>query len=72
METQSYVGLAYTLQTVAIATLVFALFALIPKLDYQLKLSKLPIFGGTTGGEKQRQIFLKTGKQMYSDGYKKV
>lgn len=72
METQSYAGLAHTLQTVAIATLVFAVFALIPKFDYQLKLSKLPIFGGTTRGEKQRQIYLKSGKQMYHDGYKKV
>jgi hypothetical protein len=72
METQSYAGLAHTLQTVAIATLIFAVCAFIPKLDYRLKLAKLPVFGASSSGEKQRQIYIKSAKQMYSDGYKKV
>lgn len=71
METQSYAGLTHTLQTVAIATLIFALCACIPKLDYRLKLAKLPVFGASSS-EKQRQLYIKSAKQIYSDGYKKV
>jgi hypothetical protein len=72
METQSYAGLAHTLQTVAIATLIFAVCAFIPKLDYRLKLAKLPLFGASSSGEKQRQIFIKSARDIYNDGYKKV
>jgi hypothetical protein len=72
METQSYAGLSHTLQTVAIATLIFAVCAFIPKLDYRLKLAKLPLFGASSSGEKQRQIFIKSAREIYNDGYKKV
>lgn len=71
MEVQ-YSGLAHTLQTVAIATLVFAACALLPKLNYRSKMAKLPVFGGQASGEKQRQTFLFNAKKIYLDGYEKA
>lgn len=71
MEIQ-YTGLAHTLQTAAIAALIFAVCALLPKLNYKSQLARLPVFGGSAGGEKQRQAYLKSAKRMYSDGYEKV
>jgi hypothetical protein len=36
-----------------------------------LKLAKLPLFGASSSGEKQRQIFIKSAREIYNDGYKK-
>lgn len=71
MEVQ-YSGLAHTLQTAAIAVLIFVICAYIPKLNYKSQLAKLPVFGGPTSGEKQRQHFLYHAKTIYLEGYKKV
>lgn len=71
MEIQ-YTGLAHTLQTAAIAVLIFAVCALVPKLNYKSQLAKLPVFGGPTSGEKQRQNFLLHAKKIYFEGYEKV
>ncbi|KAF2622679.1 cytochrome P450 monooxygenase-like protein, partial [Macroventuria anomochaeta] len=70
MELQ-YTGLAHTIQTAAIAALLFAACALLPKLNYRSHLAKLPVFGGSASGEKQRQAYLNSAKKMYLDGYEK-
>lgn len=70
MEAQ-YLGLAHTLQTAAIAALIFAACALLPKLNYRSQLSKLPVFGAEASGEKQRQVFLQHAKRIYREGYVK-
>lgn len=71
MEIQ-YTGVTHTLQTAALAALIFAACALLPKLNYRSHLAKLPVFGGPAGGEKQRQAFLNSARKMYSDGYEQV
>ncbi|KAF9698203.1 hypothetical protein EKO04_003691 [Ascochyta lentis] len=70
MEIQ-YTGLSHTLQTAAIAALIFAVCTLLPKLNYRSQLAKLPVFGGPASGEKQRQAYLTSAKKMYLDGYEK-
>ncbi|KAJ4994467.1 cytochrome P450 [Stagonosporopsis vannaccii] len=70
MEIQ-YTGVAHTLQTAAIAALIFAVCALLPKLNYRSQLAKLPVFGGPASGEKQRQAYLNSAKKIYLDGYEK-
>ena len=67
-----YLGLAHTLQTAAIAALIFAACALVPKLNYKSQLSKLPVFGAEASGEKQRQVYLQHAKRIYLEGYAKV
>ena len=71
MEEQ-HVELAHILQTAAVAALLFAVCALLPKLNYRSHLTKLPVFGGPASGEKQRQAYLYSAKKMYLDGYVKV
>src|SRR5690242_38541 len=71
MEIQ-YTSFAHTLQTAAIAALIFAACALLPKFNYRSQLAKLPVFGGSASGEKQRQAYLKSAKKMYLEGYEKV
>jgi len=72
MDFQTLAGLAHTLQTAAIATLVFAACTYIPKLQQRVQLWRLPCFSGSIGGEKYRQGYLKSAKDLYSEGYQKV
>jgi hypothetical protein len=72
METQTLAGLLHTMQTVAIAALVFAVCAYFPKLRRQSQLGKLPSLSGLETGEKQRQAYLASAKNIYEDGYAKV
>jgi hypothetical protein len=71
MEIQ-YTGLSHTLQTAAVAALIFTVCALLPKLNYRSQLAKLPVFGRPASGEKQRQAYLSCGKKMYREGYEIV
>ncbi|KAJ4317019.1 hypothetical protein N0V94_005160 [Neodidymelliopsis sp. IMI 364377] len=66
-----YKELWHALQTAAVAALVLAVCALLPKLKHHLKLSKLPVLGGSASSEKQRQKFMASAKEMYMDGYTK-
>jgi hypothetical protein len=72
MEFQNLAGLAYTLQTAAIAALIFAACAYVPKFKYRAQLAKLPVFSGANGGEKHRQGYLNSAKVLYNEGYQKV
>ncbi|PVH90932.1 ent-kaurene oxidase [Periconia macrospinosa] len=71
METQLFAIPTYTAQTFVFASVVFAIFACLPVLDYRIKLSKLPVIGVHSSGEKQRQFFLTSAKKIYTDGYRK-
>lgn len=72
MALQTFEGLFHTLQTAAVAVLIFAVCAYIPKFQYKAQLAKLPVFGGSGSGEKQRQTYLTSSKKLYDEGYKKV
>jgi hypothetical protein len=72
MKVQAFAGLAHTLQTAAVAALIFAVCVCIPKLKHRAQLSKLPVFERAESGEKRRQAYLTSAKGWYSEGYKKV
>ncbi|KAH7090346.1 ent-kaurene oxidase [Paraphoma chrysanthemicola] len=71
MEFQTFSGLAHTLQTAAVAALIFAVCACIPKLTYRAKLASLPTLGQSNSGEKHRQNYLSSAKSIYKEGYQK-
>ncbi|KAH9874985.1 hypothetical protein J1614_004473 [Plenodomus biglobosus] len=72
MELQTYAGFSHTLQTIAIATLVFALCTYLPKLKAKAQLAKLPsLLDSALIGENQRQAYLKSSRKMYMEGYQK-
>lgn len=64
MGFQTLAGLAHTLQTAAIAALIFAACAYIPKLKYRSQLSKLPTLSSVG--------YLTSAKEKYMEGYQKV
>lgn len=72
MEFQAFAGATHTLQTLAAAVLVFAICAYLPKLQYRSQVAKLPLFGTTSAGEKQRKEYIASSKQIYIGGYQKV
>jgi hypothetical protein len=72
METSTLAGLSHTMQTVAIAALIFAVCAYFPKLQRKSQLGKLPVLGGLETGEKKRQVFLASARKIYEEGYAKV
>jgi hypothetical protein len=72
METQTFARLSHTLQTAAIAVLIFAVCAYLPKLKNKSQLRRLPALGDAGTGEKQRQSFLASAKNMYQEGNAKV
>ena len=69
MKLLIYVGITYTLQTAAIAALVFVLFTFAPKLKQQFQLAKIPALSKSKDA---RTGLLKSVKEIYIDGYKKV
>ncbi|KAI8934908.1 hypothetical protein NX059_008578 [Plenodomus lindquistii] len=70
MELQTYAGFSHSLQTAAIAVLIFALCAYLPRLKVNSQLAKLPSLYASMG-EEHRQAFLKSSRNMYKEGYKK-
>jgi hypothetical protein len=72
VDVQTLAGLTHTLQTAAIAALVIAACAYVPKLRYRVQLAKLPAFEESTKGEKRYQSYLQSAADMYRDGYQKV
>jgi hypothetical protein len=72
METSTLAGLSHTMQTVAIAALIFAVCAYFPKLQRKSQLGKLPVLGGLETGEKKRQVYLASARKIYEEGYAKV
>lgn len=72
MDFQSLAGLSHTLQTVVVATLIFAACTYLPRINYRAQLARLPVLGEHAAGEKQRQNYLSSAKKMYHEGYTKV
>lgn len=70
-EFQIFGSLAHSLQTAALAAIIFAVCASLPKLKHKTQLSRLPNLGGSTSGEEHRKGYLQSARQMYSEGYKK-
>lgn len=63
---------AHMVQTLAFASLLVALLALFPKLDFRWKLSKIPRLGIPKQGETQYDFYLKHAVDLYREGYKKA
>jgi hypothetical protein len=72
MELLTFARMAHTLQTAAIAALVFALFACIPRIKQRMQLAKLPAFTASKDGGSHGKGYLKSAKDMYSEAYQKV
>ncbi|KAH6875624.1 cytochrome P450 monooxygenase-like protein [Alternaria rosae] len=68
MKLLTYVKITYTLQTAAIAALVFVLFTFAPKLKQQFQLAKIPALSKSKDA---RTGLLKSVKEIYIEGYKK-
>jgi hypothetical protein len=64
VEFKTLTGLTHTLQTAAIAALIFAVCAYIPKLKQRSQLSKLPTISAAG--------YLTNAKKIYKEGYQKV
>jgi hypothetical protein len=64
MGFKTIAGLAHVLQTAAIAVLIIAVCAYIPKLKQRSQLSKLPTLSGAD--------YLTSAKEKYKEGYQKV
>ncbi|PSN68834.1 ent-kaurene oxidase [Corynespora cassiicola Philippines] len=71
MEIERFAGLSHTVQTVAVATIIFAACVYLSNVNYRSQLAKLPAFGGAGGNEKHRKAYLQSAKDMYSEGYRK-
>jgi hypothetical protein len=72
MDNPMLAQLMHTLQTAAVAALIFAICAYVPKFKRKAQLGKIPTLSGLETGEKQRQAFLSSAKKMYIDGHNKV
>lgn len=58
------------MQILIFTTLICAILVYLPSLIYRWKLAKLPAIDNL--GEKQRQLYMKSAKQFYAEGLKKV
>lgn len=72
MDVQTFTGLTHTLQTVAVAALLFAACVYLPKIDQNAHVAKLPAFHKAISSETHRKEYLKSAKRMYREGYEKV
>lgn len=72
MDTLPLAGSASSLPSVIFAFLFIAVLALLPRLQFRFKLSKLPHFGASKNGEKQHSFFVNYAEKLYRDGYKKA
>src|ERR1700709_525384 len=72
MEVQLFTGLTQTLQTVAIAALVFAACFYLQKIHHSAQIAKLPAFHNAISSETHRKEYLKSARSMYKEGCEKV
>lgn len=71
MELQYLSGVSHTFQTVTVATIIFIACVLLSQVNYRAQLAKLPALVKEGSSEKKRVNYLKSGKQMYAEGYEK-
>ncbi|CAE7025952.1 hypothetical protein CFE70_003690 [Pyrenophora teres f. teres 0-1] len=73
INTQMLGTLSQSLSTAAIAAFIFAVFVYLPTIQRKIHLSKLPVHNTSdNSGEKQRQEFLSSAKNIYEQGHAKV
>jgi hypothetical protein len=72
MDLQVLSGVSHTLQTVTIATIIFAACVFFPKVNYRAQIAKLPALVQPGNREKKRIDYLKSAKGLYTQGYKQV
>lgn len=65
LDLQAYTGLAHTMQTAAIAALVFAAVTYAPKVMRQVQLAKIPSFNTPKGT-------VQSTRNLFQEGYRKV
>lgn len=63
-------SLSHTLQTAAIASLVFAFLTLIPRINFAKRLRSFPAYQ-YEDGSKKRTTYLTSAKKLYLEGYAK-
>ncbi|EUC48236.1 hypothetical protein COCMIDRAFT_87809 [Bipolaris oryzae ATCC 44560] len=68
MDPQTAAQIVHTLQTTAIAAVIFAACVLLPRLQAKAQLEKLPS-ANLDAGEKARQAFITSARKLYQDGY---
>lgn len=71
MDLQYLTGASHTLQTLAFASIVVAILAFLPHINYNAHLRKLPAYK-YEDGSKKRTVYLKSAKKLYRDGYHQV
>ncbi|KAF2740990.1 cytochrome P450 [Polyplosphaeria fusca] len=70
MELQSIAGFSHTVQTAAVATIIFAACICFSQINWYKQFSKLPAFTGNQGSfDTRRKAYHKSARQMYTDGY---
>ncbi|KAH6611683.1 ent-kaurene oxidase [Boeremia exigua] len=70
MEAISFNGAGHTLQTVAVASLIFSAFLLLSNLRDRFQLAKLPELKSCNSSEQHRMAYMQSALKMYSDGYR--
>jgi hypothetical protein len=72
MELQILSGISHTLQTVAVATIIFAACVFLSQINYRTQIAKLPALVQPGNSEKKRVDYLNSAKGLYAQGYKQV
>jgi hypothetical protein len=72
MDPQTFGVSGLALQTAALAALIFAVCACIPKLRARMQLAKLPVLDKIAGEKISRQTYLTSPRALYNEGYQKA
>jgi hypothetical protein len=65
LDLPAYIGFAHTIQTAAVAALIFAVVTYAPKLKRRAQLAKIPTFATSKGS-------VQSTRDMFQEGYRKV
>ncbi|KAF2116783.1 cytochrome P450 monooxygenase-like protein [Lophiotrema nucula] len=70
-ELQSLNTVPHAIQTVALATLIFAVCVFFTQINFYAQFRKIPAYAGNPGSSKKRQTaYLESARKFYEDGYK--
>jgi hypothetical protein len=72
MNLQALSGVSHTLQTVTVATIIFAACVFFSRINYRAQIAKLPALVQPGNREKKRIDYLSSAKSLYAQGYKQV
>ncbi|KAF2748979.1 ent-kaurene oxidase [Sporormia fimetaria CBS 119925] len=71
METQHLVGVGHTLQTLAFAAIIFAGLWILPRLNLEAQIRRLPAYIYEGDKQSKRSTYETSAKKLYADGYQK-